>query len=151
MSERISKVLKRYNIRAAHKPVKTLSSIFPKPKDKFDRDRTTCVVHKIKCRDYSAVYIDQTARALKTRIREHSRAIAKLAKDSLLVQHHLQTQHNIDLENVQIIDRCEQWSQRLILEAWHSMCEPTSTNEHIVQPSLYKGIVNNSVSILYMK
>ena len=140
---RISKVLKRYNIRVTHKPVKTLSSILPKPKDKFDRDSTTCVVYKIKCRDCSAVYIGQTARALKTKIRENSQGIARSDKDSLLVEHHLQTQHNIDLDNVQIIDRSEQWSQRLILEAWHSMCEPTITNKHTALPSVYKCIVNS--------
>ena len=123
--------------------MKILSSIFPKPKDKFDRDRTTCVVYKIKCRDCSAVYIGQTARALKTKIRENSQGIARSDKDSPLVEHHLQTQHNIDLDNVQIIDRCEQWSQRLILEAWHSMCEPTITNKHTALPSVYKCIVNS--------
>ena len=32
----------------------------------------------------------------------------------------------------------EQWSQRLILESWDSICEPTSINEHIVLPSVYR-------------
>ena len=144
MSERISKVLKQHNIKVAYKPIKTLSSIFRKLKDILDHDRTTCIiVYKIKCRDCAAVYIGQTSRSLKTRIKEHNHAIAKLDRNSLLAQHYLQTKHNIDLDDVQIIDRCEQWSQRLILEAWHSICEPTSINEHIVLPSVYNCIVNS--------
>lgn len=143
MSERISNVLKRHNITVAHKPVKTLSSVFRKPKDKLDRDCTTCVVYKVNCKDCDAVYIGQTSRSLKTRIREHSHAIAKSDKNSLLVQHHLQTKHNIDLDDVKIIDRCDKWSQRLILEAWHSMREPTSINERIILPSVFNSIVNS--------
>lgn len=34
--------------------------------------------------------------------------IAKLDTNSLLAQYRFQTQHNIDLDDVQIIDRCEQ-------------------------------------------
>ena len=125
MSERISKVLKQHNIRVAYKPIKTLSSILRKPKDKLDHDRTTCIVYKIQCRDCATVYIGETSRSLKTRIKEHNHAIAKLDRNSLLAQHYLQTKHNIDLDDVQIIDRCEQWSQRLILEAW-----PQYVNRH---------------------
>ena len=44
-------------------------TMFRKPKDKLDRDHTTHIVYKIKCRDCTAVYIGQTTRSLKTRIK----------------------------------------------------------------------------------
>ncbi len=69
-----------------------------------------------------SVYIGQTSRALKNRIKEHKRAINNLDENSQLACHHLTTNHDINLEEVEIIDRCEQWSQRLFLEAWHSAC-----------------------------
>ena len=51
--------------------------------------------------------------------------------------------HEIDLENVEIVDRSPTWRQRLILEAWpHSVRDENSINEHIALPSVYKNINN---------
>ena len=51
-------------------------------------------------------------------------------------------QHEIDLEVVEIIDRSTKWKQRLILEAWHSVREVDSINEHIAFPDIYKNLKN---------
>ena len=48
--------------------------------------------------------------------------------------------HQIDLENVEIIDRSSAWRQRLILEAWHSVRDKNSINEHIALPNIYNNI-----------
>ena len=50
--------------------------------------------------------------------------------------------HEIDLENVEIVDRSPTWQQRLILEAWRSVRDKNSINEHIALPSVYKNINN---------
>ena len=55
-----------------------------------------------------------------------------------VAQHHVFHQHEIDLEGVEIIDKSTKWSQRLILEAWHSVQEVNSINEHIAFPDIYK-------------
>lgn len=47
-------------------------------------------------------------------------------------------QHKIDLEGVEIIDRSTKWKQRLILEAWHSVQEMNSINEHIAFQDIQK-------------
>ena len=80
--------------------------------------------------------------ALKTRIKEHTKAIATLDKKS--AQHHMLYQHEIDQEGVEIIDRSTKWKQRLILEAWNSVREVNSINEHIAFPDLdiYKNLKN---------
>ena len=50
--------------------------------------------------------------------------------------------HQIDLESVEIVDRSSTWQQRLILEAWHSVQDRNSINEHIALPNVYNNINN---------
>ena len=72
----------------------------------------------------------------------NAKAIATLDKNSLLAKHHMLNGHQIDLENVEIVDRSSVWKQRLILEAWHSARDRNTINEHIALPNMYNGIKN---------
>ncbi len=56
----------------------------------------------IKCKDCVCVYVGEASRALKTRVKEHQKAIATLDKNSLLTKHHMPNAHQIDLESVEI-------------------------------------------------
>ena len=98
------------------------------------------IVYKIRCKSCDSVYVGQTSRALKTRVKEHVKPIATLDENSMLAKHHVLHNHETDLENVEIIDRSLTWRQRLFLEAWHSMRDKNSINEHIALPSVYKNI-----------
>ena len=120
----------------------TVGSILRKPKDKFSKDLSSGVIYKINCKNCDKVYIDQTSRALRSRTREHKRAIFTGDKNSLLAQHCIKNSHEFDLDDVEIIDRCSQWSKRLFLEAWHSIREPNAINEHIYIPDIYKALGN---------
>ena len=106
------------------------------PKDKIEREASRGIVYKIKCKDCDCIYIRQTSRELKTRVKEHSKAIATLDKNSLLAQHHIRYNDQIDLMNVEIVDRSSAWRQRLFLEAWHSLRDTNTINEHIALPKL---------------
>ena len=75
-------------------------------------------------------------------MKEHAKAKATLDKNSLLAKHHMLNGHQIDLENVEIVDRSSVWKQRLILEAWHSVRDRNAINEHIALPNVYNGIKN---------
>ena len=86
------------------------------------------VRYKISCKDCEKVYIGQTSRAPKSRTREHKRAVFTGDKNYLLAQHCEQTNHDFNFDDVEIVDRCSQWSRRLSLEAWHSIREPNSIN-----------------------
>ena len=141
-SEKIARVLRGFNIKVAHKPIRTISNILKKPKDKIEREASRGIVYKIKCKDCDCVYIGQTSRALKTRVKEHSKAIATLDENSLLAKHHMRYNHQIDLMNVEIVDRSSAWRQRLILEAWHSLRDTNAINEHIALPNVYNNIKN---------
>ena len=113
-----------------------------KPKDKFGQDLFTGVTYKINCKDREKVYIGQTSRALRSRIREHKRAVFTGEENSLLARHCLQNKHEFDFDDVKIMDGYSQWSCRLFLEAWHSISEPNSINDHIHIPDMYKILVN---------
>ena len=142
ISEKIARTLNQFNINVAHKPVMTVGSILKKPKEKFSKDLSTGVIYKINCKDCHKVYIGQTSRALRSRTREHKRAIFTGDMNSLLTKHCLTNNHNFDLDDVKIIDRCSQWSKRLFLEAWHSISDPNAINEHIYIPDIYKALGN---------
>ena len=100
------------------------------------------MIYKINCKDCDKVYIGQTSRALRSRTREHKRAIFTGDRNSLLAQHCIKHNHDFDLDDVKIIDRCSQWSKRLFLEVWHSIREPNAINEHIYIPDIYKALGN---------
>ena len=70
-------------------------------------------------------------------MKEHAKAIATLDKNSLLAKHHMLNGHQIDLE---IVDRSSAWRQRLILEAWHSVRNRNTINEHIALPNVYNNM-----------
>ena len=113
-----------------------------KPKDKIEKEASSGIMYKIKCKDCDCVYIRQTSRALKTRVKEHAKAIAALDENSLLAKHHMRHSHQIDLASVEIVDRSSAWRQRLILEAWHSVRDTNAINEHIAFPNVYNSIKN---------
>ena len=138
----VANVLRGFNIKVAHKPIRTISSTLKKPKDKIEKEASRGTVYKIKCKDCDCVYVGQTSRALKTRVKEHAKAIATLDKNSSLAKHHMLNGHQIDLESVEIVDRSLAWRQRLILEAWHSVQNRNTINEHIALPNVYNNIKN---------
>ena len=88
------------------------------------------------------VFTSVRHRALKTRVKEHAKAIATLDENSLLAKHHMLHRHQIDLASVEIVDRSSAWRQRLILEAWHFMRDTNAINEHIALPNVYNSIKN---------
>ena len=55
-SERVANVLRGFNIKVAHKPIRTISSILKKPKDKIEKEASRGIVYKIKCKDCDYVY-----------------------------------------------------------------------------------------------
>ena len=143
LSEKIATKLSKENIKVAHKPIQTLGSILKKPKDGISKDANTEVVYRVKCKDCDKVYVGQTSRALKTRTKEHKKAISHGDPNSLLAKHAWDHDHMFDFNNVDILDHARQWSQRLFLEAWHSSLEPNSFNEHIHIPNIYSALINS--------
>ena len=102
-SEIISRILRPYNIRVAHRPITTLRNLLTNVKDKeHPRDRQGAI-YKIKCADCQATYIGETGRNLNTRLTEHKRATKNGDRTNHIAEHHRQTKHNIDWDSAACI------------------------------------------------
>ncbi|KYN11367.1 hypothetical protein ALC57_16480, partial [Trachymyrmex cornetzi] len=73
-------------------------------KDKLDKIDNSNVVYKINCCNCDCSYVGQTKRKLKTRIKEHKADIRKSNNHSVVSLHQLQYGHQIDWENINILD-----------------------------------------------
>jgi hypothetical protein len=142
VTEKLSRVLRRENIKVGYKPVNTLHQHFPKPKDKLTLGQTRGVIYKIPCSDCDFNYYGQTDRALNTRMKEHKRAVSHLDKYSKVAKHAEEQDHCIDFNNVSIVHRTNNYHERLFLEAWYSQRDSSSGNDHIEIPDVYKSLFN---------
>ena len=119
ISERIGRILRKQQIKVAFKLLRTVNSLSPQPKaqEKVDQPQSG-IVYKISCTNCSfVVNYGQIERPLKTRITEHKRAVAMFDHDSKISCH-----------------------ERLFLEAWFSIRDPQSGNDHIAIPEVYKSL-----------
>ena len=64
-SEKISRILRPYNIRVAHKPITTLRHILTNVKDREQPNDRQGEIYKIKCADCRATYNGETGRNLR--------------------------------------------------------------------------------------
>ena len=76
MSEAIKRILTPLNIRIAFQPYKTFREILVHPKDSVEESKRSGVVYLIPCKECRKVYIGQTGRSLKQRVKEHKRALS---------------------------------------------------------------------------
>jgi len=141
VSEKIGRILKQQKVKVAYKPLQTINSLFPRPKEQDNSDRQKSgIVYKINCAQCNSVYYGQTDRSLKTRIAEHKKAVASFNQNSKAASHVHQLSHNMNFANVRVVGFESDYHERLFLEAWHSTLDPNAGNDHIVLPEAYKGI-----------
>lgn len=102
-TDKIGRMLKKHNIKTVFKTTRKLNSFFRSVKDKIPQE--DCGVYRIPC-DCGEVYIGQTKKALKERIKEHKRSAIHLSAVSLhstLVNEH-GIKHNILYDEARVID-----------------------------------------------
>ena len=79
-------------------------------------------MYKIKCKNCG-----QTSHRLKTRVKEHAKAIAMLHENSLLAKHHMRHSHQAHFTSVEIVHRSLAWR------------DTNAINEHIALPNVYNN------------
>ena len=119
-SERISRMLKPFDVKLAMKPSNSLSSKLQNVKDKIPDIEKSSVVYKIKCRDCDSCYIGETGRQLGTRILEHRSNVRSLYNRSQLVEHITSHNHSIDYDGASRLAKHKHDRSRKILEACHT-------------------------------
>ena len=135
-------MLRRENIKVRYKPTTTLSQQFTKPKDKSPPEQTNGVVYKICRYDCDFVYYGQTDKALKTRLKEHERAVSHFDQYSKIAKHAEQYDHRIDFNNASIVNKTKNYRERLFLEAWYSLKDQNAGNDHIEIPDVHKTLLS---------
>jgi hypothetical protein len=86
LSEKLQGTFDKYNIGVIHKPFNTIRSALVKPKDKTSKLDVCGTVYLITCSTCNQSYVGETTRALKTRLKEHTRTAGPLTAIGELCQ-----------------------------------------------------------------
>ncbi|XP_072033096.1 uncharacterized protein [Amphiura filiformis] len=89
VTERVSRVMKKYNVSTAMKPHNTLRRELVHPKDKRDPNNLTQAVYKIPCLNCDLSYIGETGRKFGTRLEEHRKEVEKVNSTVVTRAEHL--------------------------------------------------------------
>ena len=74
LSENISRISKKYNVKLIHTQSKALKNIVKTAKMESDEiEKESGVVYKVSCGDFDKCYIGETGRQFKIRLKEHER------------------------------------------------------------------------------
>ena len=86
-------------------------------KDPLLKDDHCGIVYKINCLNCESSYVGQTKRKLKTRIKEHKADIRKSTSEiSVVSRHQLNEIHELDWDNIRILDTEQSLMKRRISE-----------------------------------
>lgn len=106
----------------AYKSNKTLRHIFTSNRKKADKLMMDNVVYEIKCagnerEKCDMVYIGTTKRMLGTRIKEHKSDVKNNKETTGLAQHVKDNKHNMNFDDVKILNREESENKRFTIES----------------------------------
>ena len=101
------------------------------------------MVYGLDCNDCSAIYVGETGRQVKDRMKEHQADIIKKKPVSKVYMHTANAGHGFDFDNVKVLDSCSNLRTRRQLESVHTHLQSNSINRAIDLNSSYFPIVNN--------
>ena len=136
LTEPLTRLLRKNDIRVVNKPLKTLQQEFPSPKFRQPSDLQCNVVYKIPCKDCSWNYIGETGRCFQTRKKEHKRNLKNLSSGSNVANHAWKNNHCIDFDNACVIDKGD-YRVRKTLESWHTAKTVDADNNSKPLPRQY--------------
>lgn len=124
LSEEIRRILGQYKIRTVFRTTETLGRILTKVKDPTPPEERPGIVYKIKC-ICGEFYIGETGRSLTARMKEH-RAACRLAafERSAVAEHAWQAGHEIEWDDVEILDTATDLQERKVKEAVYIRLAP---------------------------
>jgi hypothetical protein len=115
LSEPLTRVLCKFNVKVVHIPFSPLRSRLQKTRTKCNPFESTCVVYNIPCRDCNNSYVGQTSRFLSTRIREHRN---DKRASSALTEHVRATGHSPAFDLTTVVAKKDRYFDRVWTEAW---------------------------------
>ena len=121
-SSRLTKLVNEFypnvQLRVMFTCSKTIGNLF-KFKDKTPDHLNSLVVYRIKCKDCGDFYVGKTSRCICRRVFEHRKGTGSGEYKSSLFKHAQNTGHEIDYENIEIIDRASSDHKLLLKEMLH--------------------------------
>ena len=99
-----------------------------KVKDKKQKGKQSHLVYGIKCQapGCDESYIGETKQALQARLKQHQKPSSGDTYDSAVFTHLNTSGHTVDIKDVTIMDREENWFERGVREAiWERVEKPT--------------------------
>ena len=128
LTEILSRIIKKQNIRVYTKPFQTIKQILPNLKDSIEPKQQPGVIYEIPCLDCVGIYIGETGRAFLTRCKEHmrdvnSKNLARLENNdinnkSALVKHVYSEKHHMNWNNSKILAKEADYIKRRFLESF---------------------------------
>lgn len=118
LSTKIIRTFQTENIKIAIKNNKKGLNLFSKLKDKVPIKFRSNVVYSIECNSCGSVYVGQTSQWLTNRVALHKSDITKKRDRCSLTEHALQNEHEINWENIKILETESNTKKRLILEMY---------------------------------
>ena len=106
VSDRVQRILQHFNIKTAFKPIRTLASVFKKPKDRPSDEKIAGIVYRVECKDCDFSYLGESKWCWASRRVEQDPARAA-SKESALRQHAERTTHDIHPRYSEILERNE--------------------------------------------
>ena len=127
------------------KPHSKLRDLLVAPKDPINTLDKTGVVYQISCGDCPSGYVGETSRALRTRLKEHTKPSSPVGA------HAKDHQHRILFDQVKILDSDQDWFSRGVREAIQIATQPSDLNRdrgrHTL-PRIYRSILHSRDSEL---
>ena len=142
-SEKAGRIFKKFGIKLAHKPTKTLRSELCNNKDKIETQNRAGVIYKLKCNDCDANYIGETGRQIKERMQEHKKDIETKKPCSKVAMHVENTGHSFNFQNISVLDSCESTRVRKQLEGVYTYIHKDTINRAITLNDSYISVLNN--------
>lgn len=122
LSEEIRAILNRFNISITFKINKPLTSI-TNNKSLVDKFHGNGVVYAVPCEscrsvEQTTIYVGETQRALKIRLKEHFASVIKSLPKSALSIHAIEQGHSFNFEDVQVLKKEKHLSKRRFYESF---------------------------------
>ena len=145
VSERLSRIFRKFDVKIAHKPTNTIKDKICHLKDKRKNLDKAGVVYELDCNQCTAKYIGETGRQTRDRMKEHQNDISVRKPASKIYQHVNNNQgHSFDFNNVRILAHERYVHTRRHLEGVHSYMKTSSINQYFPVNNAYKPFLPQS-------
>lgn len=124
--DEVVKSCKKFKIDVIPSLSQDLKNVIRKGKDCTKKLDNTGVVYGLYCKNCPAVYVGETKRKLGQRVCEHVRDV-RTKKDTVVSEHCSVSSHDMEWDNVTILDRESDWKPRLISEMLHIHLQKSPT------------------------